>query len=92
MSIHSANDELLGVFRLPVNMTGDIQEYLVVRRFYCRRLNVDYRKMSLCMRISAQQGLGPNQLPFMPLCNYDELFKSNRRHIVAESIKTFERE
>jgi len=44
------------------------------------------------MRLSAQQGLGPNQLPFMQLCNYDELFESNRRPIVAESINTFESE
>lgn len=26
------------------------------------------------MRISAQQGLGPNKIPFMPLCTYDEMF------------------
>lgn len=84
------NDELLGVFRLPVNTSGDIHEYLVVRRFYCRRLDVFHRKMSICMRISAQQGVGPNQIPFMHICNCNELFDSSRRPVVVDSINIHE--
>jgi hypothetical protein len=66
-------DILLGVIHIPYGPC-DVNEYLVVRQFFGSRIVVGNKKISLCMRISAQQGIGPNKIPYMPLCTYDEMF------------------